>query len=110
MALLTPQSPSATGLTPAYATSAASDTVRYVNNRMFLICKNTSGASNTVTVVVPGATYGQQNPDIAVVVPATTGEKWIGPLDRGMVDPTTGLITVTNSTPAAGVTCAVVAL
>jgi hypothetical protein len=110
MALLAAQSPTATGLTPTYSLVSASDTVRYVNNRMFLLCKNTSGSANTVTVVVPGSTYGQANPDIAVTVPATTGEKWIGPLDRGMVDTSTGLITITNSAPATGVSVAVVAL
>jgi hypothetical protein len=109
MALLASQTPTATGLNPTYATASASDTVRYVNNRMFAICKNTSGASNTVTVVVPGDRYGQPNPDISVVM-ATGSERWIGPLDKGMVDPTTGLITITNSAPGANVTVAVVVL
>lgn len=109
MALLAAQTPTATGLNPTYATATASDSVRYVNNRMFLLCKNTSGSSNTVTVVVPGDRYGQPNPDVSVVM-ATATERWIGPLDRGMVDPATGLITVTNSAPAANVSVAVVAL
>jgi len=110
MALLATQTPTATGLNPTYATVSASDTVRYVNNRMFVIFRNTSGSPNTATVVVPGDRYGQANPDIAVTVPATNGERWVGPLDKGMVDSATGLITITNSAPGAGVTCAVVAL
>lgn len=110
MALLAAQSPTATGLTPTYTAVSASDTVRYANNRMFLIVKNTSASPNTTTVVVPGDRYGQANPDIAVTVPATNGERWIGPLDKGMVDNATGLITVTNSAPGAGVTAALVVL
>lgn len=109
MALLTTQTPSAVGTNPTYATATASDTVRYVNGRMFAICKNTSGSSNTVTVVVPGDRYGQPNPDISVVM-ATGTERWIGPFDQGLVDPATGLITIQNSAPGANVSIAVVAL
>lgn len=110
MALLSPQTPTITGLTPAYSNASASDTVRFTGNgRMFLICRNTSASPNTVTVVVPGTERGQQNPDVPVTVPITTGERWIGPLDAGMKD-SSGLITVTNSAPGAGVTVALVVL
>ena len=34
--------------------------------------KNGSASSITVTVVVPGSTYGQANPDVPVVVAAGT--------------------------------------
>jgi hypothetical protein len=105
---LTPQSPTATGLNPTYATATASDTVRFANGRMFAICKNTSGSSNTVTVVVPGDRYGQANPDISVVM-ANNTERWIGPFDAGMKG-TDGTITIQNSAPAANVLVAIVAL
>lgn len=108
MALLTPQSPTITGITPTYATSTASDTVKYVGGRsMYVHCKNTAGAPNTMTIVVPGTEFGQQNPDIPITVPATTGDKLIGPLPAKAADPATGLITLTNSAPAAGVTMAI---
>lgn len=110
MALLSPQTPTITGLTPTYANASASDTVRYTGNgRMFLICRNTSASPNTATVVVPGTERGQQIPDVAVTVPITNGERWIGPLDAGMKD-ANGVITVTNSSPGAGVTVALVVL
>lgn len=110
MALLSPQTPTITGLTPNYALASASDTVKFTGNgRMFLIAKNTSAAPNTVTVVVPGTERGQAIPDVAVTVPITTGERWIGPLDAGMKD-STGLVTITNSAPGAGVTVALVVL
>lgn len=110
MALIASQTPSITGLTPTYTLVSASDTVRFNtgSGKVFLICKNTSGSPNTVTVVVPGSTFGQPNPDVAVTVVATTGEKWIGPLDKRLA--VSGAVTVTNSAPASGVVMAVVEL
>jgi hypothetical protein len=56
---------------------------------------------------VPGTSFGQANPDVAVTVPITTGERLIGPLTASLADVTTGLITVTHSQTAT-VTCALV--
>lgn len=109
MALLNPQSPVITGTTPNYSLVTASDTIKFTGGKMFLIVRNTSGAPNVTTVVVPGSKYGQAVPDVAVSVPATNGERWIGPLANDMKG-AQNLITVTNSAPAAGVTCALVVL
>lgn len=106
MALLTTQQVGITGTTPSYGAVAASDTL-VPDDRTFLIVKNASGTEDTCTVVVPGTTFGQANPDIAVAVPITTGERWIGPLTQNLADPATGLITVTHS-QTASVTCALV--
>lgn len=106
MALLSTQQVSITGTTPSYGAVSASDTV-VPDARSFLIVKNASGSSDTATVVVPGQSYGQNNPDVAVTVPATTGERWIGPLTPELADPTTGLITITHS-QTTSVTCAYV--
>lgn len=106
MALLTPQQVGITGTTPSYGAVAASDTV-VPDDRAFLIVKNASGSADTCTVVVPGAYLGQNIPDVAVTVPATTGERWIGPLTAALADPATGLITITHS-QTTSVTCALV--
>lgn len=106
MALLSQQQVVITGTTPSYGAVAASDTL-VPDERGFLIVKNANASPDTATVVVPGTTYGQNNPDVAVSVPATTGERWIGPMVPALADPTTGLITVTHSVTST-VTCAYV--
>lgn len=105
MALLSPQQAAITGTTPSYAAVTASDTV-VPDDRAFLIVKNTTGTVDNISVVVPGSVYGQPRADIAVTVPITTGERWIGPLVGDLADPTTGLITITHSNT--GATCALV--
>lgn len=105
MALLTPQQVGITGLAPVYSAPTASDTIT-PDDRVFLHVKNTNAGADTATVVVPGSTYGQANPDVAVNVPATTGDRMIGPMVAALADPSTGLITVTHSNTGAGVTCA----
>lgn len=106
MALLSTQQVLLTGTTPSYVAVAASDTV-VPDNGSFLIVKNGNASPDTCTVVTPGSTFGQANPDVAVSVPATTGERWIGPMVPELADPTTGLITITHSVTAT-VTCAYV--
>lgn len=106
MALLSQQPVAITGTTPSYGAVAASDTIA-PDDRAFLIVKNASGTIDNVVVVVPGTTYGQNNPDVTVAVPITTGERWIGPMVPALADPTTGFITVTHS-QTASVTCALV--
>jgi hypothetical protein len=106
MALLSVQQVLLTGTTPSYGAVSASDTV-VPDNGTFLIVKNAGGSPDTCTVVTPGSTFGQANPDVAVTVPATTGERWIGPMVPELADPTTGFITITHSFTTS-VTCALV--
>lgn len=105
MALLTVQPIVVGGLAEVFSAVSASDTIT-PDDRLFLHVKNTSGMPDTVTVVVPGTTYGQANPDYTVSVPATTGDKLI-PIYPAVADPSTGLIIVTHS-QTASVTCALV--
>jgi len=95
-----------TGTTPAYVAVSSSDTI-VPDERTFLIVKNAGGSGDNAVVVVPGTTYGQARADVTVNVPATTGERWIGPLVADLADPSTGLITVTHSFTTS-VTCALV--
>lgn len=105
MALLTAQAVVFPRLTAVYSTPSASDTIT-PDNGLVLHVKNTNAATRDVTVVVPGSTYGQANPDVVNTVPATTGDNFIPiPNSPGLIDPTTGLITVTYSATA-GVTAA----
>jgi hypothetical protein len=94
MAALTPIAIAPTGLAPAYVAAAAGgDTIKVDNlQRHFLVVKNASGASINVTIaaqrtsiVVPGA--GTLTvPNLVIAVPATTGERWIGPFSDAYID------------------------
>ena len=106
MALLSPQQIAITGLTVTLSAAGASDTAA-PNDRAFWRVKNASGSAITATVVVPGSRFGQANPDVAVNVPATTGDVLIGPLTADLADSATGLITLTTSSQTS-VTSAVV--
>ncbi|MER5653432.1 hypothetical protein ABT076_10495 [Streptomyces sp. NPDC002131] len=79
MALLAPQVVALSGLTPTYTAAAASTTVT-CGERSFLHVKNAAGSSMTVTVTATGKIRGQGVADLVVTVPATTGDKMIGPL------------------------------
>lgn len=108
MALLTPQQVGNSGLsTITYSTVNASDTV-VPDDRTFIHWKNTNAGANTVAIVVPGSYFGQPLTDVPGTVPATTGERMFGPLTAAFADPTTGLITITNSQTGAGSTCALI--
>jgi hypothetical protein len=74
--------------------------------RCFLWVKNTSGSAENVTVVVPGTTFEQVNPDVVVSVPI--GESLIGPLDANLFDVAGGVAFIIID--VTGITCAVVEL
>ena len=82
MALLTTQQMTSAGaaLTLA-AANVGGDTADISNGRTFLWCKNGSGGAITVTLATPGTVDGDLAvADRTVSVPATTGERLIGPL------------------------------
>jgi hypothetical protein len=79
MALLTQQAVALTGLTPNYGAAAASTTVT-CGERSFLHVKNANGSSMTVTLTATGKIRGQLVADVVITVPATTGDKMIGPI------------------------------
>lgn len=111
MALLTPQNITRAGLAPTYGAVAASDTIApVVGSLLFLHVKNANAAANTVTIVDAGVTpAGSAATNPTVTVPATTGDRMIGPLLSSMASPTTGLITVQHSVTATN-TCALIAV
>lgn len=95
MALLTAQPISVVGVKPTFAAATAlGDTIRPAANQV-LIVTNGDASAKTVTLVRPGAEYGQNNPDVAKIVPA--GETWYLLVPPEFADPTDGLIDVTYS-------------
>lgn len=98
MALLATQQVVRTGLAPSYSAAAGGGDTFNPGPETFLHVKNTSGGSITVTVVTPGATGGLAIADVSVAVPATTGDRMIGPLPGSLfADATTGLGSITYS-------------
>lgn len=98
MALLTPQTVTKTGTTPAYAAANSSDTIATANGALqFLHVKNANASALTVTLVDAGTTpAGSAASNPTVTVPANTGDKMIGPLPNSLAA-ATGLITVQYS-------------
>lgn len=81
MATRSPQAVPVEGVAATYhAASAGGDKVK---PGCTLIVKNTNGATRTLTLVTPGTAYGQAIADVAVVIPATTGERIIKVPDKG---------------------------
>lgn len=109
MAALSTQNIADTGAAPTLTGLAgASDTADVGNGRnTFLVCRNTTGSSVTFTITPPGETsYGENLPVKAIVVPATTGEKWIPLRKEYAADD--NRCTITTSAQGAGITVAVV--
>jgi hypothetical protein len=79
MPQLTPQVVSLAGTTPTYGAAVASTTVP-CGEQNWLHVKNTAGSSMTVTLTATGKVRGQLAADVVVTVPATTGDKMIGPI------------------------------
>lgn len=94
MALLAAQSISLTGNTATYSAVNASDTLTYTNAPRVLHVKNGGGGSITVTIVVPGSTHGQANPDIPITIGAGADKFITGFTSDLAVD---GVITVQYS-------------
>lgn len=98
------------GLAPAY--TAANLEGHSINNtgRMFLHVKNTSGSSITVTALFGKTIDGQDTATGRVVtVPATTGERMIGPFPTDDYNQPSGTVHV-NFSAVTTVTCAAIVL
>lgn len=111
MATLTTQDVTRAGITPTYAAASAGGDSFTPGNDVWLHVKNTNAASRTVTVDTPRtviADVDMGNP--VVTVPATTGDKMMGPFPVSIFAQTNdGLADITYSADA-GVTVAVLKL
>lgn len=109
MALLAQQVVALTGLTPTYSAAAGSTTIT-CGERTFLHVKNANGSSMTVTLTATGKVRGQTAADVVVTVPATTGDKMIGPIPAELfAGASDGTCAVTySSTTSVTVACLVI--
>ena len=110
MATLTTQSINRAGVTPSFVAVAGGGDACEVGDDIFLEFKNTNAATFTVQLVAPASASTYPNvPYVhaAVTIPATTGDKWIGPISALFKDPTTGLCTIayTGTTTNGTVAC-----
>jgi hypothetical protein len=85
--------------TPTLTAAAGGGDTATPGDASFLVVKNASGSPVNVTLAAyPDVTeYGAAIPDLIVAVPATTGERWIGPL-RGSIFGATVAITYSSAT------------
>jgi hypothetical protein len=105
MSAIAIQTLSVAGVTPTYQAATNSDTIPGATNdeRLYIHAKNSNAATATITIQpvspltakVPGVGVVSV-PPIAVTVPATTGDKLIGPIPAAYID-ATGTITLANS-------------
>src|SRR3954466_1530651 len=97
MTLITKQQVTMAGIAPVYTGVTASDTF-LVDDDLFLHVKNAGGSPCTVTLTDTSVSAGG-NPAVnpTVTVPATTGDRMIGPIPPVYVNAATGLITVAYS-------------
>lgn len=103
MAVLSVQTIALTGLTPALvAAAAAGDSFPNANTRTFLVVENT-GAEKTVTITPANNCDQDEAHLVQVVVPLTTGKKWIGPFDPARFNDAYGRVNATY-TSETGVT------
>lgn len=106
MAVLTVQQVALAGLNPSYAAASAGGDSFPNDGKIVLHVKNTNGAARTVTVVSQRpASPGLAPSNNGVSVPATTGERLIGPLDPTVWNDANGNVQITYSAET-GVTIA----
>lgn len=98
MATLSTQTVTRAGVGPTYAAANAGGDACETGDSIYLHVKNTNGATRTVTLVVPSSASTYPNvayQSVAVTVPATTGDRLIGPVSALFKDPSTGLCSIT---------------
>jgi len=96
VATLSTQQIAITGPAITYTAAAGGGDKIAPDGRTFLHVKNGGGSSITVTIDVPGTTYGQNNPDVPVTVP-NAGERMIGPIPPEIANPSDGLVAIAYS-------------
>lgn len=110
MATIPTQVVNRAGITPSFAAINGGGDACEVGDNVYLEFKNTNAATYTVTLTVPAAASTYPNVPYTspqITIPATTGDKVIGPISALFKDPTTGLcqITYTGTTTNGTVGC-----
>jgi hypothetical protein len=96
---LTVQDCVVTGLAPSYTGSLSTENTYQVQNngRVFLHFKKTGAGECTVTITTPVTKGGLAVADRTLTVPATTGDKMIGPFPPSIYNNSSGLLEFTAS-------------
>lgn len=98
MATLATQPITRAGVTPTYAAAAGGGDACEVGDDIFLHFKNTNASVRNITLAIPStaSTYANVTyTNVVVQIPATTGDKMIGPISALFKDGTTGMVTIT---------------
>jgi hypothetical protein len=95
MAVLATQSVSRSGLSVSYAAATSGGDKVSPGDHVFLHVKNAGGSVCNVTITTPGTFDGQAISDVTVAVPATTGDKLIGPITAELFRASDGYAAVT---------------
>jgi len=94
--LITPQTGNNNGGAALSIVTPPSTTLEFAPGTNIYYLLLTGATAITATLVVPGNLYGQARPDVVYSV-GTTSNRFIGPLSSDLVDPATGLVTITLS-------------
>jgi hypothetical protein len=110
MATIPTQAINRTGVTPTFQAVAGGGDACECSGDLYLEFKNTNAATYTVTLAIPSSASTYPNVtynSVSVTIPATTGDKLIGPISSLFQDPVTGLcqITYTGTTTNGTVGC-----
>ena len=97
MATLTVQNIDFTGVDPTFVAVAAGGDQFANDGRIFIYLKNTNAATRTVTANSQVNCSQGFDHDIAVVIPATTGERMIGPFPTDRFNDSSGNLQLTYS-------------
>jgi len=107
---LTAEQVSKSGTIATYTSVALANTYTVANDGRTMLHFKKSGAGDCViTVVTPGTIQGMAVADLTVTVPATTGDKFVGPFPMSLFNDANGLLQFTAS-DTAGLTVAVLRL
>ena len=85
------------GLTPSFASAGSAGNTFPNDGHTFVEIKNTSGSASVASVDIPGTVDGQAVTDLAVSVPATTGDKMFGPFPPNIYNQSDGTVSLTFS-------------
>lgn len=93
MATLTTQQLAVTGNNPTYAICAGGGDTVEATDDLIIHVKNADASSHSVTIAVPGSSYGQDNPDVTVAIPA--GESRFALIPKALADSTDNRVHLT---------------
>jgi len=81
-----------TGITPTYNAATATDGDAFENDGKTFIHVKNAGSQITLTIQTPGTVDGLAVTDRTVTIPATTGDKMIGPFPTSQYNQSDGKV------------------